>query len=158
MNPSTHRNPWPVALVVFFVVLISGIITFVVWSARHRMDLVRTDYYDEEIKFQQQLDRLNRTRPISAQVTIGYDSAHDVITIKLPPAPTPEFPAGRIRLYRPSDAHLDHHLRLAADANGSQRIDARKLRPGLWKVRVQWTVEGREYFFDQPVIVGAHVS
>ena len=157
--PTTaSRNPWPIAIVSFFIVFITVVVAFILWSTRQRMDLVRADYYDEEIKFQEQLDRLNRTKPINAQVVIGYDSMQDVITINLPAATAKHDPSGSIQLYRPSDAHLDHRIRLAADANGAQRIDARKLRPGLWKVRVQWVVDGQEYFFDQPVIVGSHPS
>ncbi len=122
------------------------------------MDLVRGDYYSEEIKFQEQLDRLNRTHPISAQVAIRYDSVQDAITLRLPAASAKLDLSGSIHLYRPSDARLDHRVPLTADAHGSQQLDARKLRPGLWKVRVRWTVESREYFFDQAVVVGAHRS
>ena len=42
---------------------------------------------------------------------------------------------------------------LALNAEGMQRLDAKDLRDGLWKVRVKWTVQGQEYFLDQPVIV-----
>jgi hypothetical protein len=39
--------------------------------------------------------------------------------------------------------------------DGIQEVDAQKLRAGLWKVRVFWNVDGQEYFFDQPIVVGA---
>jgi len=39
------------------------------------------------------------------------------------------------------------------NAAGIQRLDAKELRDGLWKVRVNWNVGGKDYFVDQPVIV-----
>jgi hypothetical protein len=62
---------------------------------------------------------------------------------------------GRIQLYRPSAMGLDRELPLQFDADGVQILDATGLIPGLWKVRVQWTVENKEFFADQKVIIGA---
>jgi len=42
---------------------------------------------------------------------------------------------------------------IAVDAAGVQQVDAGKLQAGLWKVRVQWTVNGEEYFVDRVVVV-----
>ncbi len=160
MNPNAApgRNPWPIAIILFFAVFIAGVIAFTLWSTRQSMDLVRHDYYDEEITFQKQLDRLNRTQSMAAPVTISYDLKQAAIIIRFPVAPAGHVPAGSIQLYRPSDAQLDQSIRLAADVTGVQRLDARALRPGLWKVRVQWTANGQEYFSNQSVIIGAHAS
>jgi nitrogen fixation protein FixH len=150
---STKLNPWPIAIIAYFILFIGGVITFSIYAARQRVDLVRPDYYIEEIQFQQQLDRLNRTQPISAQVTIAYNPGQQSITVALPAAHTHHPTSGRIHLYRPSDAHLDQDLELAVNPEGVQHLDARKLQPGLWKVRVQWTVDGHEYFFAQSVVI-----
>ena len=53
----------------------------------------------------------------------------------------------------PSDARLDQNIRLAVDQKGSQLVDTKKLRPGLWKVRVEWSVNGEEFFFDKSIVV-----
>jgi hypothetical protein len=153
MDPSMKsRNPWPIAIIVFFVVFFSGLVSFIVFAAHQHVDLVRSDYYEEEIRFQQQLDRVERTRQIAEPVAVTYDTAGRGITIKLPAAHA-QPKTGLIHLYRPSDARLDYAVPLAPDSDGSQRLDASKLRSGLWKVRVQWSVEGQEYYFDQKVIV-----
>jgi len=149
------RNPWPIAIIAYFIVFISGIVTFAIFASRQKVELVRPDYYADEIQFQQQLDRLNRTQPISAGVTIVYDSDQQTITVTLPVAHPQHATSGQIHLYRPSDAHLDQDLALALDPEGVQQVDAKTLRPGLWKVRVQWTVDGQDYFFAQTVIVRA---
>ncbi|HYU45851.1 MAG TPA: FixH family protein [Terriglobales bacterium] len=147
-------NPWPIAIIAFFVIAITGIVAFVVFATRNKMELVRHDYYDEEIRYQQQLDRLSRTRPLNAQVTVAYNPARHQIRIKLPSEHAQRPTSGRIHFYRPSDASLDRDFELAVNADGVQDVDTKKLRAGLWKVRVYWKVNNEEYFFDQSVVVG----
>ena len=53
MNPSHPKkslNPWPYAVIGFFVVFISLIVIFIVFSLGQEIQLVRPDYYEEEIR------------------------------------------------------------------------------------------------------------
>jgi nitrogen fixation protein FixH len=156
MNPNakSRRNPWPIAIIAYFILFISFTTLTVVYLSRQKMDLVRGDYYDDEIRYQEQLDRMNRTQPFNAQVAIAYDSARQSITIALPSAHAQFLTSGRIRLYRPSDESLDQDIKLTVSSDGVQRVSAKNLAPGLWKVRVYWTVKGQDYFFGQTVIIG----
>ena len=159
MNKSrTKLNPWPVAIISFFVMAIAFIVSFIVFASGQRADLVRQDYYEEEIRFQHQIDRVSRTESISAQVGIAYDSAGRFIAVTLPALQADQQPTGRILLYRPSDARLDQSIRLALDPTGVQRLDAKRLRSGLWKIRVQWNVSGQEFFFDKSIVVNSAES
>jgi len=36
---------------------------------------------------------------------------------------------------------------------GRQQIDARELRPGLWRVRIRWTAGTEEFFRDEAVVI-----
>jgi nitrogen fixation protein FixH len=146
------RSLWPISIIAFFAVAITFFAGFVIWVLQLRDDLVTPDYYEREVRFQTQLDTLNRSQPFAAQTVVTFEPASQEILITLPADQTPGA-TGTIQLYRPSDARLDRDLPLALNAAGVQRVDARDLRPGLWKVRVQWNVSGADYFLDQPVIV-----
>jgi hypothetical protein len=148
------RNPWPIAIIASFAIFFISLAVFITWAVRQNMDLVRKDYYDEEIRYQDQLDRLNRTEPWRGQVAVTYDHSQSCITITLPAMHAARQPRGQVHLYRPSDARLDQHLDLAVNAEGIQRVDARTLRPGLWKVRLRWQANGEEFYFDQSIVVG----
>ncbi|HWD17808.1 MAG TPA: FixH family protein [Verrucomicrobiae bacterium] len=145
-------NPWPAGLFLFFVVFVVYIVGFVIFASRQHMELVRADYYDQEIRFQQQIDRERRTAPIMAHAAIDYDRARQSITVSLPSVKTNDL-AGEISLYRPSDSELDRDVALALDAAGRQAIDSRALRAGLWRVRVAWKAGGQDYFFEKPIII-----
>ena len=151
MNKSS-RNLWPASIAGFFVLAIIFLVTFVAWAMRQREDLVSTDYYEREVRYQRQLDSMNRSQSLAAQVVVTFDPTQQAIVITLP-GDKREGASGQVHLYRPSDARLDRELPLALNADGVQRLDAKQLDNGLWKVRVKWSANGREYFLDQPVIV-----
>ena len=157
MKPET-RNPWPFSIITFFVLAILGCGTMVVFCSRHPADLITANYYEEELHFQGQVERVNRTRHLAAQTSIVYDEAMKCLTIALPPEQTRQKVIGSIHLYRPSTAALDRTLKLEVDSTGTQRLDAATLLPGLWKVRVSWTVENQDYFTDQKIVIEARPS
>ena len=137
-----------------FVVFISGTIALIVLAGSRRSDLVSADYYDQEMRYQEQLDRLRRTTDLGAEAAVAYDPAERRINISVPATHVGRIVNGTIQLYRPSSAALDSRLPLTPDDRGRQTLDARELQPGLWSIRVSWTVDGREYFLDQAVVVG----
>jgi hypothetical protein len=151
-NPSPSRNLWPFAIIGFFCLAVLFLGSFVVWAMRQHEDLVSADYYEREVRYQQQLDSMNRSHAFAAQVVVTFDPTQQAIIITLPAA-RQQGTTGRVHLYRPSDSRLDRELPLALNAEGVQRLDATGLSGGLWKVRVKWTTAGQEYFLDQPVIV-----
>jgi nitrogen fixation protein FixH len=154
MNTVPPRiEPWPIGIAAFFAMLISALATWAVVAQRNREELVSADYYEQEVAYQQQINRLKRSA--DAGVSIGYESSGlgGVIRIAWPPAARPIDSQGRIRLYRPSEAALDRDLPLAIGRDGVQSIEALTLKPGLWKVRVHWGAEASGYYVERSVVV-----
>jgi len=147
-------NPWPVSIIVFFVFAICGVVTFVTYCTRHHVDLVATDYYDQEVRYQDQLDRANRATSLQAPAKVDYNTATRLIMVSLPADHLQPSLKGWIQLYRPSEAKLDQKLPLAVDNAGRQVIDGKILTDGLWHVRVSWNLNGADYYFDQKLLIG----
>lgn len=152
MIPDSHRNLWPIAITGSFALFFIGLVAFIAFASTHKVDLVRNDYYEEELRYQRQFDRVRRTQEFAEGIFIGYDATRQCITLRLPQEHVRQS-AGQIHLYRPSDAKLDQRIPLALDSTATQMLDTRKLRPGLWKVRVQWTSGGQEFFSDQTLVL-----
>ncbi len=146
-------NPWPYAIIAWFVLFVSGMAAWAVVAMRQNVELVRPDYYEEEIQFQRQLDRVTRTAALSGQVSIQRDPAGQAIELRLPPAHAGKAVEGRIQFYRPSNARLDFERPLSLGEGGAQRIGTEGMPSGLWKVRVRWKVDGEEYYHDQSVVL-----
>jgi hypothetical protein len=154
MNLQAIRtNPWPCAIIGWFLLFGSGMAAWVVMAVRNDPDLVRADYYEQEIAYQKQIDRLQRTAAMRGEISVSYESVRQQVALRLPAAHLAGQPAGSIYFYRPSNARLDFELPLALDATGAQRISTVKLQGGLWKVRVHWTSAGQEYFHDQSLVL-----
>ena len=152
---TTSRNLWPLGIVVTFVLFFAGTAALIVVACSQQAELVSADYYEQELKFQGRIDRVERTRSAATQATVAYDLATHSITVSLPADQAGHDVSGHIELYRPSAAGLDRAIKLEPDTKGVQRLDAAGLVPGLWKVRVSWTVGKQDYFLDQKVVVGA---
>lgn len=147
-------NPWPVSIIVFFALAICGAVTFVIYCSRNHVDLVAADYYEQEVRYQDQIDRANRATSLQAPAKVDYNTDTKVITVLMPADHLSPSLKGWIQLYRPSAAILDQKLALAVDAAGKQTIDGRILTDGLWHVRVSWNLNGADYYFDQKVVIG----
>jgi nitrogen fixation protein FixH len=146
------KNPWPAGLVIFFIVFGGYIIGFVIFASAQKMDLVRDDYYDQEIRFQKQIDSVKRSTPVLANARIDYNRAGDLVTLSLPSLKNTAID-GTVTFYRPSDASLDTTVNLGLNAQGAQNVSVHSLHNGLWRVRIQWKADGQDFYFEKPIII-----
>jgi len=130
---------------------ISGAAIFITWAVGQNMDLVRKDYYEHEILFQQRIDAQHRTDYLRAQIAVTYDARTGRLRVKLPE--THAAVTGRIHVYRPSDASLDSDIPLALESAGAQDIDVRTWKAGLWKVQISWAANGQKYYHEEPILI-----
>ena len=144
-------NPWPYALIGFFAVFISTVFGFVAWSLHQKMDLVGADYYDQEIRYQSQIDKIRRTAAMGPSLPIDYGQGR--VSFRLPQAHVTKGVTGSVQLYRPSNAGMDRIVPLAVDSTGTQTLDASSLTPGLWRIRISWKAGGEEFYRDDSVII-----
>ncbi len=147
------RNFWPWGVSLTLLVFCAGTVALVVMACFQRTDLVSANYYEDEIRFQKQIERVERVRQLDSRAGVSYDVNSERITISLPPEHVGLAAHGKIQLYRPSEAGLDQQLNLQIDSQGRQIIDAAQLKSGLWKVKVMWTAGSEDYFLDQKVVI-----
>ena len=146
-------NPWPASIIATFVLFIGGTVGLVVLASKDRNDLVAADYYEQEIRYQQRIDQLHRTEPFADEIKATYDSDNRRLIVKVPSIQAAGGLTGDIQLYRPNHAGADRTFAMAPNPDGTQTLPAKDLKPGLWKVRLQWTVGANEYFADRQVLI-----
>jgi nitrogen fixation protein FixH len=151
---SRRWDPWPVSIIVFFSLAIIGCVSFVIFCTRHPVDLVASDYYDQEVRYQDRLESLNRTRGAQAG-SVSLDAARKAILVHLPREHVASGLSGQVELYRPSAQQLDKRFPLRPGTDGVQTIDAAGLPDGLWKVRVSWAAGGQSYQLEEKIVLGA---
>jgi hypothetical protein len=147
----TTRNLWPLGIIGAFVFLFLGIATVIVIAATHRDSLVSDNYYENELKFQTQIDGASRAK--AAGAAVAYDAATGQLVIDVPAGQLAQTFSGTIDLYRPSASTLDRQCRFEPGPDGRQRLDVSKLVSGPWLARVTWAAGGQNYFIELKFVV-----
>lgn len=147
------HNLWPISIVGFFVLAIAGALTFVVFCNLHPTDLVTADYYEQEIRYQQEMEQVQRTLQLANKPGVTLIAGTREIEVFVPGSHLDPDLAGTVHLYRPSNAGLDRYLKLNTNARDRQTIDTQNLAPGLWRVKVAWKAGGKDYLLDEKIVV-----
>jgi hypothetical protein len=145
------RNPWPYAIAGFFILFLAGVATILVIAARQNDSLVSKDYYEQEIRFQGQMDAIARAKQAGA--AIRFDAVAGKVFISLPAEQMKQKPAGKIVFYRASASELDREFPLEPQADGVQLLEVSPLAAGSWRVRVNWTAGGREFYLEEKIVL-----
>jgi nitrogen fixation protein FixH len=147
----TDRNFWPVGIMVFFTAFFAGIAVVLVIASTHQDALVSENYYEQELKFQDQIDAAARTEKTGAK--IQYDSAAGKLLIVLPGEQANQIISGKISIYRASAPKLDREFPLELHIDGTQAIDVSQFTAGPWQIRVRWKAGDQDYFLERKFIL-----
>jgi len=153
-TPSRRTEPWPIALAIFFAGFIACIASFITFAVRQRMDLVRPDYYEDEIRYQVQMNRVDRTRALGSEAALSLDAARQNLKVRIPGSHAAALESGSIQLYRPSDARADRVWTLKPGTAGTQEVGLSDLGRGRWRARVRWKTGGLEYHLEEALVLG----
>ncbi len=145
----TTRNLWPLGICITFGLFFAGMACVVVIAATHRDHLVNANYYEQELKFQTQIDATRRAQKSGAK--LNHDAAGRTLLITLPAALLANKFSGSVELYRPSAPEFDREFPLVPQADGTQSLDVSRFAAGPWLVRVKWTAAGENYFLEQKI-------
>lgn len=141
---------WGKWIVVSFVLFAGFIGVIVTISMRQDVSLVSKNYYRDDIMYQQQLDRKNNTEQLSAKPEITIVN-RAYLQIYFPEAKLIE--QGEVQLFRPSSDKLDQRFKLNASADSVQLFRLPDLKSGAYRVKMVWTMEGMEYYFEKFVVI-----
>ncbi|MBI1316234.1 hypothetical protein GC167_05165 [bacterium] len=125
---------WGHGMALTLVLFAALIIGLAVGTFQQNIDLVEPDYAESEERYQDRQKRQGRTEALGASFAIEYRDGD--IVIQTPAALSPAFSQGEIWLYKPDNQKLDRRINIALDSEGTMRIPAETLVPGVWKVVV----------------------
>jgi len=142
---------WGIALV--YTLFVIGILGFLFFSTTQSVDLVTEEYYDQQIKYQKQIDRINRTTDLPVTLRWNFLAENKTIEFQFPDSLIPDKFSGNILIFRPSDSRLDKRIAITADQKGKQILDAKFLQKGLWRLKIFWNYGDTEYYNEGIVVI-----
>lgn len=128
------------------IAFVGFILTLVVISVRQDdIHLVTENYYEKEIRYQDQIDRESASAGLDREVLV-FDAPSKSILLDLPIGAK-----GNLQLFRPSDARLDQELVLDITDVGKKSVPLDKLKSGYWRVQLTWTENGVEFYREKKI-------
>jgi hypothetical protein len=148
----TSKFSWGKAIIMIYVVFVLGIAFLVYTSVTKTIDLVTPNYYEKEIKYQQQIDKINNAGRLENKLITRLSGGNYVIVF--PDDSMQENPlSGEITFYRPSDAKKDFKLPLTPGIDMKQVVNTEMLEKGLWKVSIDWNKDGIDYYSEEKIVI-----
>ncbi len=144
---------WPLAIASVYLLFILLLVAFVIFSQYQNNDLVTKDYYTQEIMYQNQIDRIQRSKSLSDPVIWKYDSDDKLLTINFPANLEYGLISGNVLLFRPSDARMDRLIAIKLLSDGSHTVSTKHLSPGLWKLKIFWQLNQTDYYEEGTVVI-----
>ncbi len=151
MKPRKIKFNWGTGILLTTVVFMSLIVAMVVHFMNQDVDLVTDNYYEKEIKYQNQIDKMERTYALSEDINIAYKAG--MVKLIFPGNKSAEKIIGSIHFYRPSDFKKDFKLPVKIDESGVQKITTASLAKGYWKIKIDWECGKNKYYTERSIMI-----
>lgn len=138
---------WGKVIILIYIVFAGFIGSMVYLMCRQRVDLVRDDYYQTELAYQQQIIRMARTAQLVQSPTVRFDADQQVIHFT---RSEHGLTNGKLTFYRPSDRRQDRVVTLQP---GQKTVSTAQLARGFWRVQLNWTEDGQELYSEDALTI-----
>ena len=138
---------WGKWIALSFVLFALFIGTLVVVCVREDISLVSKDYYQEELAFQQQIDREKNVRGLAGKPELQILDQTVIIHFNQILA----IDSGTLILFRPSNKRFDKNFTLDATMGDLQYFNVSTLPHGMYKAKLRWSMQGKEYYIEKIV-------
>lgn len=142
---------WGTGIFIFIVIFMSACAAFFIFANRQDNALVESDYYARGLKYEEVLVKMRNTAALKESPGIQFDKG--VLKIKYPVDLKGNIVKGTVFLYRPSDRKLDQVIPLAFDTALLQQIPSARLHKGKYIIKLDWTMNGRPFYFEKEIYV-----
>ena len=141
---------WGYKILVVYGFFVVGILFMVFKSSNQKMDLVTTDYYGKELKFQQVIDQNKRTSELSEAVR--YEIKDSRLEVIFPKDFAGKKITGSVELYCPADEHRDMKQDFSLkDTMFTMPVGA--ANKGQYELHISWQADGKDYYYEKKIFI-----
>ncbi len=135
------------SIIVFMAILIGIVYVFM----NQDVDLVTKDYYSKELKYQDRINKINNTSELGKDVGILFRD--NIVKLTFPDSVFDNKASGTIYFYRPSGSKKDFTIPISVSNNNLQLVNTASLEKGLWRVKVEWGMGGKDFYSEKSIII-----
>jgi hypothetical protein len=135
---------WGTGILIVIIIFLIAMISFVIFTTSHKVNLVEKDYYPKGLKYDNHMEKSANALALEEQVGVARSDSGLIITF-------PDFFLdkkldGKVLFYRPSDAGDDKSFEIKLDTNLQQHIPAGSLVPGRYVIKIDWNCDSVSYY------------
>lgn len=136
---------WGTGIALSFTVFCGLMVYMVIQSFQTDFFLVSKQYYVDELKYQERIDELKRTK--NAEILISQKAEESALHFNID---TEKRISGQIHFYRPDNALLDHKVKF----NDSDiTVEKSALVPGRYIAKISWLDQEKSYYQEKELII-----
>jgi hypothetical protein len=141
---------WGNKIILVFAVFVSGILYMVFKAGSYNTDLVTTDYYEQELKYQQTIDAVERTNSLTSRVSCTVSGEH--IEIQFPAEMHNNILDAEVWLYCIADKQKDIKRKFST-SDGKIAMPFLPANKGLHEIKLSWVSKGETYYYKQKILL-----
>jgi len=143
----SHMNigKWIIVSFVLFALFMAGLVTV---CMRQDISLVSKNYYDEELQFQHQIERVHNASLLEKKPSVEVRGG----TLTLAWNQNTPVTDATVNLFCPANAKMDRTFKLNGEQH-TQSIALDDLGRGMYRVKLRWSMNNKEFFQEQVIIL-----
>ena len=143
---------WGYKILFLYTGFVLFVLVLVILAYRQDVALVTDDYYQKELKYQEEIDRLRNARSLKEPLSIEYKPTEKRVYFIFPAAQTGKI-TGEIQFMRPSDPRKDVNFEVRLREDLVQVISTGGMQKGYWKLKIYWEQSGVKYLEEKDIIL-----
>lgn len=142
---------WGTGILITIIIFMSVTVLTGIYLMNQDVQLVTDNYYEKDLKYQNQIDKLNRTAALEEKVEINFDG--ELVELVFPESFSAEKIFGEIYFYRPSGREKDFTIPLTLNSGARQIIPVTRIDKGFWRIKLSWTLDTVEYYSERTISI-----
>lgn len=144
---------WGKKIILSFVVFIGLLFTLVYISVNTDFYLVEEDYYEQELAYEDQIQRIRNHDLLAEKPIFKIDRREFTAALTFPSDLVGNMVEGSVMFYRANTAKLDQEFTLAFNDEGEFVVDISKFAVGAWKLKIKWADSEKEYYREIAFVI-----
>ncbi|MFT3904041.1 MAG: FixH family protein [Niabella sp.] len=141
---------WGYRIVLVLALFVIGMSFMVYIAMRQSVEMVDSNYYEKELKYQNIIDAKNNLAALGDSVlVIGSDST---VAVHMPQGAVKDM-KGYLEFLRPSDKTKDTTFIIRTNEQGVQYLDRGAFVKGYYRLRAGWKSNGKDYYDERNVLI-----
>jgi nitrogen fixation protein FixH len=145
---------WGKGIFITFVVFALGLVVMLVITLRQDLGLVASDYYKQELAYQDQMERIKNFNSLVNKPEIKQEIELNKVVLTFPSELLDQIHEGEVQFFRPSNSEFDIIYKLIFDEQGRQYFDLDNFEKGMWRVKINWRTQDKEFYRESILVFG----